>query len=530
MLFDSEKKAKKHFMVYASSVALPAFLDGNLYYARILQDVFALDNAEHYQIKIANAYEQLLSKSSLKNLIDIEESCRHWLWLYRNDIPRLWSPDWKTIDMSRGRFPHLSDTQYISVLKLGTFHADGYCRERCLEKLSIYPDTLLFFIRRMNDWVEPIRELAFNLACKRLEVCDTYELSNAIPILERLQISHRRKTEYLYKIEQLFTEKIKEKISTLQLNKIHTYEISVKNSIYRLVNRSPLLPLEAMEMLFQHEKQSYGKRMIIRGILYQYDCNFETIQKYLHDKSSVVRYEALVYWYHIKKNTPEDDLTNLLMDQSKRIRLEVSYILEKYNVLNVLDYYKNQLAENVSVVAICGIGEHGKSNDIELIKPYFESQDDRLVRAALMAYICLTGENDEEIYWKYLLDNRVVIRKLAYVAIKKYHIYYNVETLYNEYQKREDETLKKYLLHLICTHRSTWGRLPYLLRLLGSTDNSKELENKLMAAIRNRSMYAHVSQNEAQQIKDILEELSPHCQPVSNFKKSIEYDLKFVTR
>lgn len=530
MLFDSEKTAKKHFMVYASSVALPAFRDGNLYYTRILQGVFALDNENHYQIEIANAYEQLLSKSAIKDLINIEEDCRHWLWLYRDSIPKLWSPDWKKVDMSRERFPHLNDTQYISVLKLGTFHADGYCRERCLEKLSTYPDTLIFFIRRMNDWVEPIREKAFVLACKRIEVCDTKELFYAMSMLERLQISHRRKTEDLHKIEQLFTEKTKEKISTLQLNKIHTYDISVKNSIYRLVNRSPLLPLEAMETLFQHEKQSYGKRMIIRGILYQYDCDFETIQKYFHDKSSVVRYEALVYWYHTKKKEPWENIAELLMDQSKRIRLEVSYIIEKHNILNVLDYYKNQLSENVSAIAICGIGEHGRSSDIELIKPYLESPDDRLVKAALSAYIYLIGENGEKIYWKYLLDNRAAIRKLAYVAIKKYHIHYDVGTLYDEYQKQDDKTLKKYLLHLICTDRSTWGRLPYLLRILGSTDNSKELENKLITAIRGRSMYAHVSQDEAQHIKDILKELSPHSQPVSNLKKPIEYDLKFVTR
>lgn len=530
-IFNNKKQHKNYFLDFISKSALPSFRDGKIGYAVVLHSVFALDDEKQLHIEVANAYVGLLSQNTIKKLVYIEENCRCYVDYYGYDS-HSWRPDWKNTDMSRARFNYLSNEQYIAVLKLGTFHADGYCRQRCMEELCGYADTLPFFMLRMNDWVEEIREKAFELACGRLEVCDIYELSSAMPMLEKLRNSRRRKSAYLNKIEEFFTQNIASKMSTLKLDEVHTYDIAIKNAIYRFVNKNRVLSLEAMEELLHYEKESYGKRLITRGILYQYDCDFERIQGYLKSKNGMVRYETLVYWYYTKIKEPWEGLETLLMDRVKRIRLEAGYILEKHKVLDVLDYYKSKLANEVSATAIYGIGEHGGSSDIELIKPYFEDEDTRLVKAALSAYMSIAAEKGEDLYWKYLLDERASVCKRAYHAIRKYDIHYGAKTLYDEFLKNDNELTRAYLLELICVEPSTWGRLPYLLRLWGRNDIYKQQGYRISLAIDDRSMYASITKDEAQEILDILDELAK-TKPiltVERIRKPIEFDLQFVSK
>ena len=525
----TEKQCILFFTDFVSNTALPAFLNGKLGWSSILQCAFALDDTWRCHIEIANAYTDLLSGSTVKKLLYIEENCRHYPDHYEWDI-HLWKPCWQNADMSRAHFHYLSDEQYLSVLKLGTFHADGYCRQICMEELSGYTDTLPFFILRMNDWVEAIRERAFLFACDRLMKCSMHELLSAMPMLDKLRNSSRRKTEYLKKTEELFTASLASKAQTIDPCMVHTYDITIKNSIYRFVNRNPILPQNAMETLLHYAKDSYGKRMILLGILYHYDCDTQRIEEYLKSKSSVVRYETLVYRYYTKEKAPWEGLSDLLMDKTKRVRMEASYILKKHNVLNVLDYYKGKLAEHVSTAALYGIGEQGGYNEIALITPYLEDEDERLARAALTAYTNLMAEKGRDFYWSYLLGGRASVCRHAYLAIKKFDIHYGAETLYNEYQKQDDQLSKKYLLDLLCREPSTWGRLPYLLMLCVNGDVPKEKEYAVSKAINKRSMYARVSQEEAQRIRDILNELARAgtMRDIDKLRKDIEFELKFV--
>ena len=533
-----QNQAREYYLDFISKVALPSLQEGNFEYTSILQRVFTLDDAKEHQIAVANAYVHLLSQKTVKQLLHIEEALRYSPVFYEWRVIDMWKPLWENTDMSRTHLQHLSNEQYKAVLKLGTFHANGYYRQICMTELSSYEDTLLFFILRMNDWVEVIREKAFIFSCDRLKACGMHELVSAMPALDKLRNSGRRKVEYLNQIEQLIYDYIAAKAQTMEIDRVHTYDVTIKNAIYRFVNRNPVLSLGAMETLLFHENQSYGKKMIILGIFKHYDCDSETMETYLKSKSSVVRYETLVYRYYTKVKEPWPDLTDLLMDKAKKIRLEASYILEKHKVLNVLEYYKNKLTECVSAIAIHGIGEHGSYSDIELIKPYLEHADERIVKAAFSACSNLMADKGGEIYWKYLLDGIPGICKRAFVAIRKYEIHYGAGFLYSEYLKQKNDQIKNYILKMICSEPSTWGRLPYLLKLLCDDSTSEDQENLIRSAIGKRSMWAHVTQTESQEIRDVLEEVSkikPYIAKTDYYtgeslRGRIEFELKFVAR
>lgn len=551
----SQNPAKEYYLDFISRVALPSLQEGNFEYASVLQRVFTLDYAKDQKIAVANAYVHLLSQKTVKQLLNIEENFRYYPNFYEWREIDMWKPLWENTNMSRTHLQHLSDKQYQAVLKFGTFHANGYCRQICMTELSSYEDTLFFFILRMNDWVEVIREKAFLFSCDRLKLCDMHELVSAMPALDKLRNSGRRKVEYLGQIEQLISQNITAKAQALETDQVHTYDISIKNAIYRFVNRNPVLSLDAMETLLFREKQSYGKRLLILGILNHYNCDSEKMEIYLKNKSSIVRYETLVYRYYTVTKEPWASLTELLMDKIRKIRLEAGYILEKHQILNVLDHYKqqvnllssgdllcsrNSLTANALAIAIFGIGEHGLDSDIELVSPYLEHEDERLVKAAFLAYTNLLAEKGSALYLKYLLDDRPGICKQAFLAIRKYEIHYGPKILYNEYLQQENEQRKNYILKLLCSEPSTWGRLPYLLQLLGNETISKDHEELLRASIAQRSMGmgAHISQEEAQKIRDLLEGLSkvrPYITETNwytrhSLKEKIEFELRFVAR
>lgn len=526
--FDNKTRPSSNLLDFISNTALTLFKEGKIEAICALQEAFAFEGEKKLHIQIAEDYVKLLAENTVKGLIYISENCRNSMYGYFD----FKGNDWKNTDMSRKCFGHLSCEQYIAVLKLGTFHSDGYCRQRCMEELAAYSGTLPFLVLRMNDWVEKIRDRAYVLALRQLERCGIYELLYSIPMLDKLRGSGRRDGEYLQKFEELFAQGIIKKMPELELCEVHTYEAAIKNAVYRFINKNRMLSNEAMETLLDCEKESYGKRLITLGIFKHYDCSFAQIQKYLENKSAVVRYESLVYWYYTRVKEPWEGLERLLMDKTKRIRLETAYILKKHDVLEPIEYYRGKLKENVAAAALYGIGEQGKQENISLLEPYLECSDERLAKAALSSYLSLAGEEGADICWKYLTGDRTVLRKTAYLAAKRHNIHYGSKRLYDEILKSKDEMAKNYLIKLICIEPSTWERLPYLLRLWGSSQAAEQNMQAVYAAIGKRSMWAKVTRENAEEIKQALADIEysvKYKEGYNQIKKQILFELKHVT-
>lgn len=66
--------------------------------------------------------------------------------------------------------------QYVAILCMGTFHSNGYFRQSCMEELAQYEESLPFLVIRLNDWVEEIRNSAYDLVMYRIKTCGIKEL------------------------------------------------------------------------------------------------------------------------------------------------------------------------------------------------------------------------------------------------------------------------------------------------------------------------------------------------------------------
>lgn len=347
-----------------------------------------------------------------------------------------------------------------------------------------------------------------------------------MPMFDKVRNSRRRDTSQFTFLEKQVQQQIGEKFCDCNITDIHNYDITVKNAIYRFINRNKVLELEQMQQLCALEKDSYGKRLLILGIFAQSDCTQDIIYGYLSDKCPVVRSYALEYYY-AKQKTAWDGLETMLLDKAKKIRRNVRYILKCHSDFDVLAYYKEYLKQQDSMVAILGIGENGSKEDIDVISPYLESKDECLVKAALQAYGMIMKEDGEKIYWQFLWNPSIMLSAQAYRLIKNNDIHYGAQVLYETYQENRFLPIADYLI-LLLLREPSWSRLPYLLQLYDAETLSGKIKEQVQGAVCNRNMYTTISREQAQNISDILE-MKRDSIPERLYKE-LSLDLKYVTK
>ncbi len=510
-----------YYLNYLSTVVLPEFSIDKLSGIGPLYTIFVVENNEHYQREAAKKLAEVLRAITVKQLIRLSENIE-WNLPYSFEVS--FYIDWTNIDISRKHFKHLSIEEYAAVLKLGTFHYNGYFREKCLKAVAEYEGSLPFLMLRLNDWVEIIREKAFFLVQDRLKQCPPEEIILSLPCLGKVQNSQRRKTEYIMFLEKQIEQFLEKTIRQINIEKINQYEIFVRNSIYRYISKTAVLELDKIEKLVDSSKDSYGKRVLIQGILKNYECDENKLREYLHNKSVIVRRCALEKFYGKLQNAWQG-IEELLLDKSKKIRENASYIIEKHTDFNILEFYLQKLETEPEVIPILGVGEHGTIKESEILLPFLESGDARMTKAALVSCGYLIGAENEELYWKYLSDRRPGVARQAYLIVDKLDIHYGAARLYEEYQKNREFDERKYLLNLLLKEPS-WSRLPFLLLLFDSETENPVMEYRIYEKISDRNMYAKVSRQQAKEIRHAFEIMGNKIP--EGLKKKIEWDLTHV--
>lgn len=140
-----------------------------------------------------HAIQKQLESLTLRQMIGLYERFRTFTSLE-------WSIDWSSLSLNSilrafcGK-DQGEDRKYVLIL--GTFHPNGYFRERCMEELAKESGALPYLMLRANDWVEPVREKAFFLLNRYIASCSVEEILFSMPVLEKLESSGRRSDEQL---------------------------------------------------------------------------------------------------------------------------------------------------------------------------------------------------------------------------------------------------------------------------------------------------------------------------------------------
>lgn len=507
--------------------ALIEFVEGNYSYLSIIFEIFTIDNAMECQKKVAKKIYELISDISVKDLIGLSEKCRVRMYSYfwNEGVEGVsYNVQCKNFRFERDKFKHLTDEEYFSVLRLGTFHPNGFYRQMCMECLSEYKDNLPFYILRMNDWVQTIRPLAYELSMMELMNDDVFVIFTALPMIDKVKNSGRREKACIDEILAIAEKVILEKIPNCSLYSIVNSEIIIKNIIYKYLCKKNILTINKMKQLLNMEKTGYGKGLIFEALLNNYDLSINEIEEYLSSKNSIVRFKALEFKYKkLKKSWLGLEL--MLLDKSRRIRDNVRFILSRDGSFDVLDYYKNELKVNNNSVAILGIGECGSSKDVDVILSYLNSDDDIIIKKALKAYGMLMSYNGSEIYWEYLFSPSDLVSNEAYRLIRKYNVHYGGRQIFETYKKYSNSKVAERLVTLLLSE-GIWSNLKYLLMLYDDKNLSENTISLIKMKISLRNQYfVSLSLKQKEEIIKVLEtkENLPKA-----LVKEILFDLKHI--
>ena len=190
--------------------------------------------------------------------------------------------------------------------------------------------------------------------------------------------------------------------------------------------------------------------------------------------------------------------------------------------MNVLEYYIHHLPKSI---AILGISEVGTSQDIDILLPYLESEQERIVKVTIQALSRLMKEKGQDIYWRFLLDERISLSKAAFQSIQKNKVHFGAQLIYETYQKSTIEHLSKYLL-MILLEEDSWERLPYLLEFYYYP--YEKMRQLIHLRINQRNPYKKISPQLKEKIMSSL--MNQKNNIPNNVQESILFDLKFICK
>lgn len=484
-------------------------------YLKIVYEAIALENREIVK-KAGYAIKRHLKDKTAKYIIRLSERFREYGSLE-------WGIDWRTIDIREKKTWFDSEEEYVYTLIVGSFHPNGYFREICARELYNYPNTLGYMLLRANDWVEQIRKTMFSLALKRIEYCSVLELFLSVQHMEKLNHSGRVGYESVTVLSQAFYNRIEETLPDIPLDKIRYYEFATRKIIYRLLVKKKILDIDCINYLLEHEKHSFCKQILITGTLQYYDCPQEQIEKYLKNKSSIVRRKAIEYKFSVTKNYWAG-LEMMLLDKSRGVRELAAYIIRHYSNINILNFYIEHLQDENPETAIIGIGENGGKEEGTLLLPFLKSSINKVVCAALRGLAKTIGIDGYDVYPEYLINKEPAVSKAAYSAIQYGTIYYGAEKLYQYCIQYEYPHVKKYAL-LLLLRENSWNRLPFLLDLY-TREEFETYQHLLLKGIATRDMYGKISKQQEGKINKILKE-KENLLP-EPLVKGIQFDMKFL--
>ena len=139
----------------------------------------------------------------------------------------------------------------------------------------------------------------------------------------------------------------------------------------------------------------------------------------------------------------------------------------------------------------------------------------------------LAGESGDRVYLEFLQKPEPLLYVQAYRLIVKYGVSYGSKCIFELYRKYRGLPVVDYMIRLLTRERS-WERLPYLLQLCDDENLSERMKGHVLYAIQHRSMYGSVTQNEAEVIRQRLDEKRDYLS--DKIVDSVLWDMKFVTR
>lgn len=269
------------------------------------------------------------------------------------------------------------------LLALSSLNRNGYVRQHAVEVLATmkHPSAIRFLIMRLNDWVKNVREVAASSIQRYFTDEYRKQFIRELDYIEALRNAGRVNltTEYELILSYILEKKLNnefykaltvtDKARLLYLKKyIERNRVDSQLIAILLSDRSFLIRIQALEQLNGLDPSEQSR----------------VILELLNDRSSQVRLKTL---YYLRDNSIQyhDAILKLTSDLSASVRDLARYLLRTYE-LSFREIYKGRIHKNDQKVgSILGLAEVGTTKDIDLLKTFIETENNKAKLA------CLTG-------------------------------------------------------------------------------------------------------------------------------------------
>lgn len=372
-----------------------------------------------------------------------------------------WYTDWTHVSPQSIRESVKTPKNYFYILALGTFHPNGYFREKCLDELKAYGgEALPYTLLLINNWVQPVREKAFEASVEIIQKASSLEIMRGLAFMEQLRLSDRRSKNHLEQLYSIVEKRLfhEEDFRISEIQTLDTYERRICYKTFSLAYLK-----RNITTLYKNEKDAFNRLQIAKRII---DVFHEQhlLMLFLADKFTPIRIKALESLAMNKDNTML--IKQFLFDSSSTIREYVRFLFRKEDIFDVVEEYRIQIRKQATVGGILGLGETGDESDIPQIKPFLSEENSTSIRkAAFIAMANIMKSDGEEFLCQHL--SYVWSSKPAFRMIIARNYRFPCKRYYIDFLAIKNPAIQRRYLYLLI-RGYTWDRLPWLIRLYPS--------------------------------------------------------------
>ncbi len=379
-----------------------------------LSDIFSVfsENNKIAKLKASRFLLKIIEEKSFNGFLRIAEYMHGSYYMYYENA------GWFKIGIKDLFTTEMSPDERKAVLVFASFHSNGFLREKAMEELVHYPNTLKYILIRRNDWVNEVRNSAKKVLVEKYKNLVAGELLSAIPAIEKLIKCKRDnyKEEYDYFISRFncADNELRNGLNSKeQYVRLFCAELLLKQNYKK----------EDLKSYLMEERMPYIRENIYsKYISYSNVIETDIVEMMLIDNNARIRIMGMNY-FHINKLHKNNFPIEFLLDRNAGIRNFARYIIAQNGSFLFRDFYIEKLKDN-NLRAIAGLGETGKKEDCILLERYLDEQDTGIVRVTINALIKLDKEKYLQTFIPYLNDKRVgIVKDVAKFLNKESEIY-----------------------------------------------------------------------------------------------------------
>lgn len=419
--------------------------------------IFCVFSEQHVASKqsAAHALSGVLERLDFYDIVRIDEQMRQTTSME-------WRIDWRKFKIEDFFTPEMSYTERRAVIVFASFNPNGFIREKAVQLMKDYDNTLPYIMLRQNDWVAQVRQAASISFKEKLEKLNEGELLTALPYAEKLRWSSRGSHG---EFTRLFFGKLTSAEHEEDLRKgLLSANVKTRRMCINAIFESSYSNIDLALKHLECEPDPFLRSILFRKLCLKKTPIMNAAQVLLRDKFPLNRILALQYFREAGSENTRDIATILLLDRNASVRVLAREILkDDGRGFDFRSFYLEALKGH-PVTAIAGLGETGCITDAQYIERYMDAHSIAVVRSTLVSLMRLDDIKYSGIVLDALNDSRIGIVKTAQQLILKYRIQ-DYDQIHKVFWNTPYEYTKIKCATILFTD-SKWNSLIYMLEML----------------------------------------------------------------